>query len=164
MLRALIFVSVFFQAHVDAQAQDALPDSVRKEFEAYVGNWTGTLDFDGQKSPAKWRVEWAPGKQCLVMHEVYEIGGQTNMLTALLAYDRIQKHVVNVGYRTDGGNRTLVYSDDLQSGKVSGDGPDGEDWRSDFTIVKHASEWVFKSKARSPEARDFEIRMTKTTR
>ena len=142
-----------------AQAGDILPEAAQEEMNAYVGTWEGTVDLDGKSSPARWTVAWAPGKQCLILHEEYDLDDGTNKLTALMGYDRIKKQVVNLGFRTDGGNRTMIYSTSMTKGKVKGDGPKGEVWKSDVEIKKDGNEWTFDFTATSPEARDFTIRM-----
>ena len=142
-----------------AQAEEILPDAVQKEMDAYVGQWEGTIDLDGKSSPARWAATWAPGKQCIIFHEEYDLEDGTGKVTAMMGYDRIKKRVVNLGFRTDGGNRTLIYAKSMTEGKVTGDGPKGEVWRSDFEVKKNDDEWTFIYKATSPEARDFSIRL-----
>jgi hypothetical protein len=115
--------------------------------------------MDGESSPARWTAAWAPGKQCLVIHEEYDLDDGTAKLTALMGYDRIEKQVINLGFRTDGGNRTLTYADNMTEGKLTGDGPDGKVWNSDFLIKKNGEEWTFHFKGTSPAAKDFLIRL-----
>ena len=156
LLHTVIILVAF--GHV-AQAGDILPEAAQKELESYVGTWEGTIDLDGKSSPARWTAAWAPGKQCLIIHEEYDLDDGTNKLTALMGYDRIKKQVVNLGFRTDGGNRTLIFSETMTEGKGTGDGPDGEVWNSDFRIKKNGNELTFDFEATSPEARDFSIRL-----
>jgi hypothetical protein len=145
-------------AHV-AQAGDISPEVAQKELDSYVGKWEGTIELDGESSPARWTVEWAPGKQCIIFHEEYDLEDGTGKLTAIMGYDRINKQVVNLGFRTDGGNRTVIYPNNLAEGKSTGDGPKGEVWNSDVMIRKNDDVWNFYFKATSPEARDFSIRL-----
>ncbi len=161
MLRSMLVLSVMFMIQANIHAQDSLPESVRKEFNAYVGVWKGSLELDGEKTPVKWTASWAPGNQCLIIHEEYNVGGQPSKITALMGYDRIQEHVTNLGFRTDGGNRTLTYADKCVSGKGTGDSPDGKTWKSDFKIEKNGNEWAFIFDGTSPEAKDFVIRLQK---
>ena len=90
------------------------------------------------------------------------MGGEPSKLTAIMGYDRINKHVVNLGFRTDGGNRTLTYADGYVSGKGTGDGPDGQVWNSNFKIDKRETEWAFEFEGTSPAAKDFVIRLRKS--
>ena len=163
MIRTFLTLALF-AIHPGVRGEDSLPDSVRSEFESYVGVWEGTLTYRREATAARWTVAWAPGKQCLIFHEEYRVGGQPSKLTAIMGYDRIKKQVVNLGFRTDGGNRTLTYDDELLSGKRQGDGPEGQIWNSDFNIVKGETEWVFAYKGTSPEAKDFMIRLRKSKR
>jgi hypothetical protein len=162
MTRGIITLILLLVLQPIALGQDSLPDSVRKEFESYVGTWTGTIELDGQTTPVKWTAAWAPGKQCLVIHEEYSVGGEPGKITALMGYDRIKKRVVNHGFRTDGGNRTLTYADDYVTAKGTGDNPDGQPWNSDIKIEKSDKELVFKFKGTSPPAQDFVIRVRKS--
>jgi hypothetical protein len=161
-MRYLLHTAIILVAFVHvAQAGDTLPEAVQNEMNSYVGTWEGTLEMDGKSSPARWTAAWAPGKQCLVIHEEYDLDDGTNKLTALMGYDRIKKQVVNLGFRTDGGNRTMIYSTSMTKGKMKGDGPKGEVWKSDFLIKKKGDVWTSDFKATSPEARDFSIRLSR---
>ena len=162
MLRGLLFVTVLFVIQANSQADDALPNAVRKEFDSWVGTWVGTVEIAGEKGPVKMTAAWAPGNQCLIIHEEYSVGGQPGKITALMAYDRIKKHVVNIGFRTDGGNRTLTFDEGYAKGKITGDGPNGELSESNFTIDKSGGvEWVIKFKGVSAGAVDFMMRLRK---
>jgi hypothetical protein len=161
MVRGLLTFAFLLLVYPVAHAQDSLPDSVRKEFQSYVGVWDGTIELEGEKTPAKWSASWAPGNHCLIIHEEYSVGGEPGKITALMGYDRIKKQVVNIGFRTDGGNRTLTYADGYVSGKGTGDGPEGQTWNSRFKIVKGETEWAFEFKGTSPDAKDFVIRLRK---
>ena len=159
-LLAILTFAAF--AHV-GHAGDISPEVAQKEMDAYVGKWEGTIEFDGKISPARWTVAWAPGKQCLIFHEEYDLPQGKVMLTALMGYDRINKQVINLGFRTDGGNRTVVYSDNMTEAKTVGDGPNREDWKSDVEIKKDGDVWTFLYKATSPQAKDFSIRLKRKT-
>ena len=161
MFRTIAFAGLFCWlgfSHL-AHAGDISPEVAQKEMDAYVGKWEGTIEFDGNTSPARWTVAWAPGKQCVIFHEEYDLPDGTNRLTALMGYDRINKQVLNLGFRTDGGNRTVIFSENMTEAKTVGDGPDREDWKSDVEIKKDGDEWTFLYKATSPEAKDFSIRL-----
>ena len=163
MLRSLLIVTTLFTLQANAPADDALPDAVRKEFNSWLGTWVGTVEIEGEKTPAKLTASWAPGKQCLIIHEEYGPGAITSKITALMAYDRIKNHVVNIGFRTDGGKRTLTFADDYGHGKGTGDGADGTLWESNFTIDKSGgAEWVLKFDGVSAGAVDFVLRLRKT--
>ena len=142
-----------------AQAGEIVTEAAQKEMDSYVGTWEGTIGSDEKTSPARWTVTWAPGKQCLVIHEEYDIDDTTNKITALMGYDRIEKQVVNLGFRTDGGNRTLTFSETMTEGKGTGDGPEGQIWNSDFVVKRVGEEMIFDFKGTSPEAKDFSIRL-----
>ena len=142
-----------------AHADDILPEAAQKEMNSYVGTWEGTIDLDEKSSPARWTAAWAPGKQCLVIHEEYDFDDGTNKVTALMGYDRIKKQVVNLGFRTDGGNRTLTFSKTMTEGKGTGDGADGQTWNSDFIVKRDGDDMIFDFKGTSPEAKDFSIRL-----
>jgi hypothetical protein len=94
-----------------------------------------------------------------VIHEEYDLDDGTSKVTVLMGYDRIKKQVINLGFRTDGGNRTLIFSSSMSKGKAVGDSPTGEDWKSDFEIEKDGDVWTFHFNAASPQAKDFLIRL-----
>lgn len=157
-MRYLLLLTFVAFLHV-AQAGDIAPEVAQKELDSYVGKWEGTVELDGKSSPARWTVEWAPGKQCIIFHEEYDLEDGTGKLTAIMGYDRINKQVVNLGFRTDGGNRTVVFSKNMTEAKAVGDGPNRENWKSDVEVKKDGDEWTFLYKATSPEAKDFSIRL-----
>ena len=127
-----------------------------------VGVSEGTFESAGEKSPVKWTVAWAPGNQCLVIHEEYNVDDVPSKLTALMGYDRIKKQMINLGFRTDGGNRTLTYDAGHLSGKITGDNPDGQIISGKFIIDKSDEGWsTIKFTLASPAAADFVIRLRK---
>ena len=165
VFRSLLILAILISHPTKSSADDALPDSVRKEFDAYVGTWEGTFDSKGQTATVKWTASWAPGHQCLIIHEEYITpSGENHKITAVMGYDSTTKHVVNTGFGTGGGNRTLTFDDGFTKGRMkgSGDTPDAIA-ESKFEIEKNATEWVFTFDGVSPPGNKMVIRLRKTT-
>ncbi|TWU34844.1 hypothetical protein [Novipirellula artificiosorum] len=158
-----LHLHLFLALIVFAQVTHAIgisPETAQKEMESLVGEWEGTLEYGGASSSAKWNAEWAPGKQCLIIHEEYDnIEGGTNKVTALVGYDRLNRQIVNLGFRTDGGNRTMTFTDSVFKAKMTGDDLEGKASSCDVVVKRNEGEMTFVFKGVSPDGEDMLIQV-----